>query len=168
MAEITIGEAIVTYNGRELTIRRRKAEDRMVSFTSEDISKLLDWITSQRSIQKNERAAYRIRLPDPCELRVSVRHDEKEHAVTLVNISQTGISLNVKEDLCLNMEDRVIVRLEFNDIVETLRASVRRRNGSNYGLLFIDSFHGEEIRPPERLAKIIMELQRKELAKWTR
>ncbi|MDA1229748.1 MAG: PilZ domain-containing protein [Planctomycetota bacterium] len=168
MAEITIGEAIVTYNGRELTMRRSKDEDRIVSFTAEGISILLDWITSQGSSHKNERAAYRIRLPDPCELRVSVRHDEKEHTVTLVNISHTGISLNVRENLFLNLEDHVVVRLEFNDIVETLRASVRRRNGANYGLLFIDSFQGEEIRPPERLAKIIMALQRKELTKWTR
>jgi hypothetical protein len=66
------------------------------------------------------------------------------------------------------VSSRVEVTLDFETDHETLEAIVRRRRGSGCGLFFPASMKDEELDPPATLTRIVMNLQRRWLARRIR
>ena len=168
MAEITIGKTIVSFDGRDLLMGRVGDTERLISFDPEGVNELLNWITSLSDANPAGRETYRIFLPEPRELEVSIQRHGEEFSVTGANISQTGINLVEVDQIKLQQNDFVMVTVRFEDVEETIRATVKRCEGDNYALQFVDSVLAQDFRPSQKLKKIVMNLQRMEIARQSK
>ena len=170
MAEITIGEMQLVSDGNTLTIARRDQPDFAVCLDADGFRELLDFVTTIAGTEFNQRQTFRIPLWDSSGLSVQIRTDESQVSVKPTNISLTGIFVEVHPDdwLDLQQDADVEVTLEFEGETQTHHAIVRRREGNGYGLFFPESMKGEEIDPPPGITRIVMELQRRWMARRAR
>jgi hypothetical protein len=167
MAEITIGDVRLVADGNKLTIARRGQRDLTLSLDAEGLEELIDFITSLAGDESNQRQNFRVPVHESSGLSVQIRKDKKLLSVIAKNISVGGVFVELRPDAWIDLaqEDELEVLLEFEGITQSYRGVVKRRADNGYGLLFPDSMKGNEVDPPEELRQMVMELQRRWIAR---
>jgi hypothetical protein len=108
------------------------------------------------------RRAFRVPVFREEGLQVEIAGGEGENwKVEVVDISLTGALVEFPgEDVPELVTGRQLrVELRFEDLIVELRAEVRRRYGKRYGLFFTDVLEGENLEPPDELAKLLRRLE---------
>ena len=167
MAEITIGDVSFISDGKTLTISRHKQSDRSVTLDRTGVEELIDFLASLAETEFNRRQTFRVPLWDSSGLYAQIRTEETELQVTPTNVSLTGIFVQPRGDDWLDLElgDNVEVNLDFEGQALSYLGVVRRCENNGFGLFFPVTMNAEEIDPPPELTRIVMELQRRWMAR---
>jgi hypothetical protein len=161
MSSKSIGEAVLTVADDVLTLTHREHPDRQLTFSAEDCRQLLAYLNEVVTRESNQRQAFRVPVDRKSGLKVIVTRVVRRIPVVPLSISMTGIFIEADKSLPLKMDDEVDVTIDYETNSITLAGTVRRIEPDGYGLLFRDSFRGEEITPPPTLSRIVMALQRR-------
>lgn len=108
------------------------------------------------------RFAFRVPVLDQAVFRVLVQHRGGELEVQPIDLSLTGIQIEVPEGRALDaaIDDPVVVSLDHPKHKITLGAVVRRTAGRRYGLFFPDTVQvGGRVDPPETLMALVREVE---------
>ena len=167
MAEITIGDVQFISDGKTLTIARRDQPNMTMSLDKAGVEELIDFVTSLAGTEFNRRQTFRVPVWDSSGLSVQIRKDETQLSVRPTNLSLTGIFVELRPDdwLDLAQDDDLEVILDFEGETHSYRGVVRRCETNGYGLFFPESMNAEQIEPPPGITQIVMELQRRWLAR---
>ena len=170
MAETNIGDVRVTFERGVLTISHRDRSESTITLDEDGVEKLIDLVCGHDESESNRRHAFRVSLWNSCGLMTTVHHGECEFEAIPTSISLSGVFVELPEPLEfeLSVGAQVDVTLDLDTDRETLEAIVRRRRGSGCGLFFPASMKDEELDPPATLARIVMNLQRRWLARRIR
>lgn len=170
MAETNIGDVRVTFERGVLTITRLDRSESTITLDEDGVEKLIDLVCGHDEAESNRRQTFRVSLWDSCGLTTTVRHGECEIEAIPTSISLSGVFVDLPEPLEfeLSVGTQVEVTLDLDTDHETLEAIVRRRRGSGCGLFFPASMSDEELDPPATFARIVMNLQRRWLARRIR
>jgi hypothetical protein len=170
MAATNIGDLRVTFERGVLTITPHGRSESAITLDEDGVEKLIDLVCGHDESESNQRQAFRVSLWDSSGLTTTVRHGECEIEATPKSISLSGVFVELPDPpgIELPVGAQVEVTLELDTDHETLEAIVRRRHDSGCGLFFPASMKDEELDPPATLARIVMTLQRRWLARRIR
>jgi hypothetical protein len=112
-------------------------------------------------VASESRSSFRVPVLERDRPLVAVSHQDQRWEVAAVNLSVTGIlvefpSQNVPE---LEVGEEVSVQLKLEDEELALRAEVRRKDKNRVGLFFFEVWKGEQLDPPDELAKIVRRVE---------
>ena len=166
MPEITIGNIRLVSDGETLEMFRRDLPSTAVSVNAKGAAQLFEFAKLIKD-QDNRRNAFRVSLWASCGLTVRIHNDVVEMTGQPTNISLTGvfIELSSADSKKLTLGDEVHVALGFQESSNSYFGVVRRREGNGAGIFFPESMHAEQCDPPAELAQIVMELQRRWIAR---
>lgn len=108
------------------------------------------------------RFAFRVPVLDEGLFQVTLRHGAMEVDAQPIDLSLTGLQVEVPEgtDLGVRIDDTIQVELEHGKYRITLDAIVRRIIGRRYGLFFPASVRsGGRVEPPVTLVNLVRELE---------
>lgn len=168
MAEITIDDVRLISDGQSLKIvLPDDRSDLTAIFDAEGIEKLLGFVNSNSETSIDQRRSFRVPIYDWSGLKVQIRKDEKQLPVHAKDISVTGIFLMLAPDdpFDLSIEETAELVLEFEDETQIHPAIVKRHYDDGIGFLFSDSIKDGQADPPAELSKMVMELQRRWIAR---
>ena len=108
------------------------------------------------------RKSPRLSIADNVELSAEVRR--RNGAVSrprVLDLSETGMLVEFPRDarLELTLGEELAVALAFADHLTQLNAEVRRREGRQFGLFFVDSVEGSEVHVSKELGDILTALR---------
>lgn len=167
MTEAIIGDALLIYDGRVLTVSHRSGNGLSLKLDSTCVDELVDFLSSLSSAESNQRRFFRTPLWHTCGIAVTIRHDDQEYPVVAKNISLSGIFVEAPCDGNLNLtsDETVQVHIEFENTAYTCRGLVRYASPQGCGLFFPDSIRNGQIVAPPVYSQMVMELQRRWLAR---
>lgn len=167
MAKITIGVVELILDGETLTITRRDQPNMAISLDETGVRELIEFVTSFTGSKFNQRLTFRVPVGYSSGLAVQIRKNEIQRSVTPTNISLTGIFVELRSDdwLELALDDELEVILDFEGERQSCRGVVRRCADNGYGLFFPESMRGMILDPPPKITQIVMELQRRWIAR---
>lgn len=165
--EATIGDLRLVSDGQKLTITFRYQPDMTVSLDRLAIDELIDYVGGLAVDEFNRRQTFRVPVWDSCGLSAQLCLGTKLLAVRATNLSLTGIFVELPPEdwVDLKVHDRLDIALRFEGRSGTYRVEVRRREGNGYGLFFLDSMRAEQIDSLPDITHVVMELQRRWLAR---
>ena len=166
MPEITIGDILLVSDGNTLEISRRGQPNTSVSLNAKGVAQLYEFARLIGD-ENNRRNAFRVSLWEPCGLTVRLRSDAAEFTGQPTNISLTGVfvELSSADRGKITLGDELQVELQFQGRSTSYLGVVRRREGNGIGIFFPESMNAEQCDPPAELAQIVMELQRRWIAR---
>ena len=167
MSEIIIGDIQLNCDGNTLTFTCDDEQDMAISLDEAGVRELIGFATSLTGSEFNQRVSFRIPLWNSCGLSVQIRKDKFERLVTPTNISLTGIFVELRSDdwLEMAMDDELEVILDFDGEIQSCRGVVRRCELNGYGVFFPESMKEEQLDPPQKITRIVMELQRRSMVR---
>lgn len=169
MSEIVLGDVHVRKDGDVLTISSRQNPDFVVSLDTQAVDALSNFVAQVNEDSDNRRTTYRVPLHGmSAELKTRIRKGGKQFAVTPTNISITGIFVIPKPGerrFTVEQREQVQVVLELDGHEHCIDAVVVRQQGNGIGFFFPEAMQGEQIQPPRELVELVMELQRRMIAK---
>ena len=170
MPETSIDDFRVTFERGVLTITPHDRPDSAVTLNEDGVEKLINLVCGHDESESNRRQTFRVSLWDSSGLTTTVRFGERDIEVIPTSVSLSGVFVELPDPLEteLYVGREVEVTLDLDTENETLEAIVRRRRGSGCGLFFPASMKHEELDPPAGLARIVMSLQRRWLARRIR
>jgi len=167
MADITIGDIHLISDGNTLTISGRHQPDKTVCLNSAEVEQLIDFVSSLAGTGSHRRQSFRVPLNESSGLTAQIRTSGQLIDVTPTSLSLTGVFVVLHPDHWIDLAqgDIVEVFLEFEGETHMYHGSVRRREVNGYGLFITESMNGEQIEPPPDISDIVMELQRRWMAR---
>ncbi len=167
MVEVTIGDFEVRYDGENLTIVQAGETEPVMCLGLDEVEELAVFLDSLRSLSSNRREAFRVSLQGSESLNVFVVKNDTQFEVVPKTISVTGIFVTPAPGQAMGLQenDYVEVLLDFEGESQSYKALVRRCQDDGVGLFFTESMKGEQIDPPPRLSRTVMELQRRLMAR---
>lgn len=167
MAEITIGDAHLISDGNTLTIGSRGQRNLTLSLDAAGVSELIDFVTSLAKTEFNRRQDFRVPIHDSSGLSAQIRKGQSLVSVMPLNLSVTGIFVELTRDdwIDFSQDDELEVILDFEGESQSHNGVVRRCADNGYGLFFPKSMKGKELAPPAELTRVVMELQRRWMAR---
>ncbi|MFK7738321.1 MAG: PilZ domain-containing protein [Pirellulaceae bacterium] len=167
MPELEIGNLKLETQKRRLRIVNQADGQEITTLEEEQVEELIDFIVSLSYSEFNRRRSFRVPVKDASGLLVEMEKDGKQIPVRARDISVTGIC--IENNFCpgdeLKLEDEVVVQLEFEGNVDTIAGVVKRLEYETVGILFPDCLRGETIEPPEEIRRLVMQLQRRWIAR---
>ena len=181
MAEITLRDIQLKYDGKTLTISSVEQPHRSVSLDPRAVEELVQFVhalsdvdidpsdqssqspVSGRTDGANRREAFRVPVIVESGLEVSVTANGEQTNAEPTNISMTGVFVELAEGSRIqpNIGDELHVQLATDELSIGLDAVVRRKEKDGFGLFFPASIKGEHVNPPPVLRLIVMDLQRR-------
>ncbi len=167
MSEIIIGNVHLTSDGQCLTIASFSEPEVKFSLNSSEFKEMVYFIEALAGSEFDRRRVFRTPVWESSGLSVRLRTGVTEHVFRPTDMSLTGIFVKLYPDdwIKLALDQEVDVILNFEGESQLYRAVVRRCEDIGYGLFFLDSMVGEQIAPPPGITRIVMELQRRWLAR---
>ncbi len=167
MKQIDIGELHLAFEDGRLSVSSSKTSDATTMLDMADIQKLSGFLASLQEGHANQRQTFRLSAAALMDLGVSLHANGRVLGATANDLSVTGISVQINdgEQLDVPLLGEVEVVLELGDETQSHTAILRRREARGYGLFFPQSIHGEHIEPPHNLVAMILELQKRSLAR---
>jgi hypothetical protein len=156
----TIGSVSVKTDGTNLEIKRNDRPGSEIYLDAKGVDELLDFLTTLTGDPTNKRRSFRVPLDSNTKLKVSIRIGLDQVRAKPLNISLTGIFIEPDHWLTLDINDPVMVDLQYGELRCTCRATVRRCESNGYGLFFNESIHNGEVAPSPQLLRIVNDLQR--------
>jgi c-di-GMP-binding flagellar brake protein YcgR len=120
--------------------------------------------------ESNRREAFRVPLWGSCGLTVEGNLRGQSLSARALDISLTGILLVFDADEAFELElgQPIQLTLRLDSDEQVLQAVFRRRQGEGYGLYFPETMQHQHAQSPQRLNKMVMELQRRWVARRVR
>ena len=167
MAEVTIGDFEVRFDGANLTIVHTDDAEPIMVLDNDGLEELAVFLDTVRSLSSNRREAYRVSLQGSDLLSVIIRKNDAHLSVIPKTISVTGIFVTPApgQEISLQKNETVEVLLDFEGESQSYKALVRRCQENGVGLFVTESMTGEQIDPPIKLSRTVMELQRRLMAR---
>ncbi len=167
MAEITIRDLQLTFDGETLVISSLDNPNRSVAMDAESVVDLVEFVTSFAQTGANRRMTFRVPVLAESKFDVRVVVRGKDFRATPVDISMTGIFLDFPRQHWVDLppDSMLGIKMRLGDHLQELYGNVRRCEGLGYGISFPDSITDESVEPPIDLRRIVMELQRQWTAK---
>lgn len=171
MAEITLRDIEIFYDGETLKISSSEDPEKSVSFDPKSVKGLVDFVhllsppeeTETQTQDENRRESFRVPVIEDSGLRVTLISGKERCESKPTNISMTGVFVEVPKDrtIPLDINDELRARLSMNKTEIELEAIVRRIEPNGFGLFFPEAFKGEHVDPPPTVRRIVMDLQRR-------
>lgn len=167
MPEFEIGNLKLETQEKNLRVVNQSDGREITTLDEDQVGELIDFIVSLTYSEFNRRRSFRVPVNDASGLAVVMSKDGMHIPVRARDISVTGISLenSFPEGVKIEQEDEVVIQLEFEGNVETIAGIVKRVGYETIGLLFPDSLRGEAIEPPDEIRQMVMQLQRRWIAR---
>ena len=169
MAELTIGDCRISGDRNRLEIRHQTSARPIVEFDSVDIARLDEFLAGllQESDDASRRQSFRVQVMAPDDLTATIHIDGQSVSTRSLDISMTGILVELPKGHPLGQDVGQDVELTIRCGRQSIRLAARisRRPGDKCGLLFSDSIRNEESQPPEELAQLVMQAQRRRILK---
>lgn len=167
MAEVTIGDFEIRYDGENLTIVHADDAETVMCLDNDGVDELAVFLDTVRSLSSNRREAFRVSLQGSDMLNVHIKKGNTLLSVIPKTISVTGIFVTPVSDQAIELQknENVEVQLDFEGESQSYKALVRRCQVDGVGLFFTESMKGEQIDPPLKLSRTVMELQRRLMAR---
>lgn len=162
MKKTLIGDMVLTTDGEALLITHVDQPDICLRLDIEGVRELSDFLHSLSESDFNQRRAFRVPIVRSSGLSVRLEVGRRSLAATPVNISITGILVELPESetLDLPLDSEVTCTLQFRREKLQLHGIFRRRDGRHYGFAFRESLRGREAPPPAALVRMVMDLER--------
>lgn len=167
MKTLDLGDLHFEFDGSELHLSSAATGQLSPALDAQDIQKLSRFLGSLSDGQANQRQTFRLSSAVLMDLGVSLLANGRAVGATANDLSVTGISVQIHDDekLDVPLMGEVEVVLELADETQSHTAILRRRDARGLGLFFPHSISGEHIEPPHELVSLILELQRRSLAR---
>ena len=168
MAKIMIGDVQFSTDGKELTIARRNEQELTVLLDQTGVDSLIGFVTSLAESEFNRRQTFRVAVWSSSGLSVQIRKDGSQISVSPTSLSVNGIFVELGPDdwIDLAQGDQLEVILNFEGEKHSHHVVVRHREPNGYGLQFTASLNTEQKDPLPEITQIVMELQRRLLARF--
>jgi hypothetical protein len=163
MKKRVIGKMLLTADGEELVIAHSDQPEVCFRLDLDDVRDLRDFLHNLSESDFNQRRSFRVPIVRSSGLSVQLQVGQRSLAATPINISLTGILVQLPESetLDLPLDTEVGCILQFRREKLQLHGVFRRRDGSNrYGFAFRESLRGREATPPPALVRMVMDLER--------
>ncbi|WP_182869715.1 PilZ domain-containing protein [Rhodopirellula sp. JC639] len=170
MAEITLRDLEIFYDGDTLKISSGDEPQKSVTLDPATVKPLVDFVQAlappeekeAKSEEENRRESFRVPIIDESGLSVTLISGKNRCVSKPTNISMTGVFVEVPKDrsIALDIDDELRARLSMNKSEIELDAVVRRIEPNGFGLFFPETFKGEHVDPPPIIRRIVMDLQR--------
>ena len=167
MKKIDIGELHLEFDSGRLSMSVARNGTAPLALDMPDIRKLTGFLSSLHEGHANQRQTFRLSAAALMDLGVSLHANGRVLGATANDLSVTGISVQINdgEELDVPLLGEVDVVLDLGDETQSHTAIVRRKEARGYGLFFPQSIRGEHIEPPHNLVAMILELQKRSLAR---
>lgn len=107
------------------------------------------------------RFAMRVPVGDGHGVTAEVQHEGRRLAARALDISLTGVQLELPDDPGLAVDGRIAVHLRSGGAAITLEGLVRRASGGRYGVFFPETVtEGGRVDAPDALVTIVRDLER--------
>jgi len=165
MLNTTIGTVTARMELGTLILTDSRRPDAEIRLEGDGPRALAEFLAYSPGRGANDRQAFRVPLATSSGLLVRLSGPQAVPVVA-VSISVTGMFLAPAAggtlDFAIGRE--LELQLEFEQRTLDLHGLVCRLDRTGCGLLFRESFRGEELDPPPALSRIVMELQRRAVA----
>jgi hypothetical protein len=167
MPELEVGNLKLATHKKNLRVLNQTDGREITTLDENQVEELIDFIVSLSYSEFNRRRSFRVPVKDASGLLVELEKDGRRIPVRARDISVTGICIenNFAEEGEIKMDDDVVIQLEFEGHVDTVAGIVRRLEYETVGILFPDSLRGETIEPPDEIRQLVMQLQRRWIAR---
>ena len=167
MKKIDLGDLHFEFDGSRLSLSSSRSGETSTTLEMSDVQKLADFLATLNDRNANQRQTFRLSASALMDLGVALHANGRVFGATANDLSVTGISVQVNdgEELDVPLLGEVEVVLELGDQTQSHTAILRRREARGYGLFFPQSMRGEHIEPPHDLVAMILELQKRSLAR---
>jgi len=166
MEEVTIGDFKFRYDGVNLTVVHADNAETVMCLEKDGVAELGAFLDTVGSLISNRREAFRVSLQGSDLLKVLIKKGDTLLSVIPKTISVTGIFVTPVPDQATELQENenVDVQLDYEGESQSYKALVRRCQVDGVGLFFTESMKGEQIDPPLKLSRTVMELQRRLIA----
>ena len=157
MSENSTGNVRVQLQDDDLVIDDPEGRTKRIIIPAYTIPALLEFLHSPSFDQSNRRGAFRVPVDSTSGLIVSVHavESDREWYVTPLNISMTGILLEMREETDLAVHTELVVTLRLGELRESVIGIVRRHQDNRYGIHFSKALSADEARPLDSLKQIV-------------
>ncbi|MFN3192104.1 MAG: PilZ domain-containing protein [Aureliella sp.] len=163
MPEIVLGNLRLEAGEQRLRCIDVEAEREVAHLEGEQVGELLDFVLSMAQVELNRRMAFRVPAKDSSGLSAVLEKDGVRRECRVLDIGLTGVGLSneATSELGLEMDDSVVVHLDYLGQKYGMDGVVKRVAEDSLGVLFPCCFDGEMVDPPVEIQRIAMELQRR-------
>ncbi len=168
MTEKSIGGLHLVSKGQQLSIETKDGVEEPVVLDSQEIIELAAWLVSLNETEFNQRESFRIRLWSGIAVHVSVSQLGQPSIVSLVDLSMTGMLIDLPEKSTLDVEVGSVVEssIQFEGETAHFSASIERKVGPRLALRLTGSANQSEVDPFPEFSKIVMAIQRRWAARF--
>lgn len=160
-----IGDITAEYDGQTLTLL--PAEGGLaINLRLSQVHELMEFLGSFNPADLKRRQSFRVPVFDPRALAVQVGIAGRLHEATAINISVSGILVSFADPEVQPLVDEPVeVRLATAGQSLSLSGIVRSARTQFFGIQFPTVLRNGQFEPPKGLTEIVMQLQRKWLAR---
>lgn len=162
MAEISIGKLKLSSDARQLLIDSEDGFDGPVTLDAKEVGELIVFLVSLSATEFNQRQAFRIPLWRSINLKVWLIIDAKKIEVAAINLSMTGMLIELPDelDVPLKVSRSVNVLVDYEGIETRLAGKISWVEGLKLGLEFPQASTASKIDPYPEYSGIVMSIQR--------
>ncbi len=160
-----IGDVTAEYDGQTLTLLPPEG-GAAINLRLSQVHELMEFLGSFNPADLKRRQAFRVPLFDARSLAVQVGIAGRFHDATAINISLCGILVSFADpEVQPRLEETVEVRLLSAGQNLSLTGIIRSIRTRYFGLQFPNVLRNGQFEPPHGLVELVMQLQRKWLAR---
>ncbi|MCR9119442.1 MAG: PilZ domain-containing protein [bacterium] len=161
VTQATIGPLRLKFSQNALWIDHDEDENLPLRLDFDHFDELTEFIIQLRDNSANRRQVYRVPLWKTCGLSVKLKVGDTIYDCNPRNISLTGVFIELPNDALLAPGVQVEVALQLDEIAAVFDGKVVRVKEGHCGIIFPEAVASDQFTPPEALADMVMELQRR-------